>query len=45
MPIATKEEAAAELAQQLRPHTAMLVKASHAMHFGELVAELQRGYD
>ena len=42
---ATKEEAAAELAQQLGPHTAMLVKASHAMHFGELVAELQRRYD
>ena len=42
---ATKEEAAAELAQQLGPHTTMLVKASHAMHFGELVAELQRRYD
>ena len=42
---ATKEEAVAELREQLRPRTAMLVKASHAMHFGELVEQLQKDYD
>ena len=36
----TKEEAAAELRRQLGPNTAMLVKASHAMRFGELVKQL-----
>ncbi|WP_455581070.1 UDP-N-acetylmuramoyl-tripeptide--D-alanyl-D-alanine ligase [Dysosmobacter sp.] len=42
---ATKEEALAELREQLGPHTAMLVKASHAMHFGALVEQLQHMYD
>ncbi len=41
----TKEEAAAELRRQLEPGTAMLVKASHAMRFGELVERLKEGYD
>ena len=45
MHFATKEEAAAELAAELRPHTAMLVKASHAMHFEQLVALLRSTYD
>ena len=42
---ATKEEAIGTLRQQLEPGTAMLVKASHAMHFGVLVEELQKAYD
>lgn len=42
---ATKEEAIGTLRQQLEPGTAMLVKASHAMHFGALVEALQRDYD
>lgn len=42
---ATKEEALAELREQFGPHTAMLVKASHAMHFGALVEQLQHMYD
>ena len=42
---ATKEEAAAELRELLGPRTAMLVKASHAMHFGELVDQLREAYD
>ena len=42
---ATKEEAIGELKHQLGPGTAMLVKASHAMHFGELVDELRKSYD
>ncbi len=42
---ATKEEAIAELKEQLGPGTAMLVKASHAMHFGELVDQLREAYD
>lgn len=42
---ATKEEAIGTLRQQLEPGTAMLVKASHAMHFGALVEELQKAYD
>ena len=42
---ATKEEAIGTLKQELRPNTAMLVKASHAMHFGALVEALQREYD
>lgn len=42
---ATKEEAIAELRAQFGPHTAMLVKASHAMHFGWLVEQLRHAYD
>ena len=42
---ATKEEAIGTLRQQMEPGTAMLVKASHAMHFGVLVEELQKAYD
>ena len=42
---ATKEEAIGTLKAELRPNTAMLVKASHAMHFGTLVEALQREYD
>lgn len=41
----TKEEAISELKDQLRPNTAMLVKASHSMHFGALVEELRKAYD
>ena len=41
----TKEDALAELKYQLRPDTAMLVKASHSMHFGQLVEELRKTYD
>jgi len=41
----TKEEAMQEVKMQLTPGTAMLVKASHAMHFERLVAELQKSYD
>lgn len=29
------------LREQLQPHTTMLIKASHAMHFEEIVKELQ----
>lgn len=42
---ATKEEAIGELREQLGPNTAMLVKASHAMHFSELVDQLREAYD
>lgn len=42
---ATKEEAAAELRQQLGPDTAMLVKASRAMHFEKIVEQLKEAYD
>ena len=42
---ATKEEAIRELAGQLAPNTAMLVKASHAMHFEWIVEELCKAYD
>ena len=42
---ATKEEAIRTLKEELGPNTAMLVKASHAMHFGALVEALQREYD
>ena len=42
---ATKEEAIPELREQLGPRTAMLVKASHSMHFGKLVEALQHEYD
>lgn len=41
----TKEEALPELRGQLSPNTAMLVKASHAMHFEDLVEELRKAYD
>lgn len=41
----TKEEAIGELREQLGPNTAMLVKASHAMHFGRLVDQLREAYD
>ena len=42
---ATKEEAFRELRAQFGPGTAMLVKASHAMHFGAIVEELQKTDD
>ena len=42
---ATKEEALGTLRQQLKPGTAMLLKASHAMHFGVLAEALQKDYD
>ena len=41
----TKEEALKTLKEELKPDTAMLVKASHAMHFGALVDALQKDYD
>ncbi len=41
----TKEEAIRELTGQLGPNTAMLVKASHAMHFEWIVEELCKAYD
>ena len=41
----TKEEAIHELTGQLGPNTAMLVKASHAMHFGWIVEQLKNAYD
>ena len=37
----TREEAMPTLREQLQPHTTMLIKASHAMHFEEIVKELQ----
>ncbi len=40
----TKEEALPQLIEQLGPNTAMLVKASHAMHFDALVEQLQQVY-
>ena len=42
---ATREEAMPELHAQFGPGTAMLVKASHAMHFGAIVEELQKTDD
>ena len=42
---ATKEEAVHELTCQLEENTAMLVKASHAMHFEKLVERLRETYD
>ena len=42
---ATKEEAMDTLREQLQPGTTMVVKASHSMHFGELVKQLQERYD
>ena len=41
----TREEATREVCDQLTPGTAMLVKASHSMHFEKLVEELQKEYD
>ena len=38
---ATREEAMPTLREQFQPHTTMLIKASHAMHFEEIVKELQ----
>ena len=35
----------AELREQLEPETAMLIKASHAMHFEQLVEQLRGDYD
>ncbi len=40
----TKEAAMGELKKQLEPNSAMLVKASHAMNFGRIVAELTEAY-
>ena len=34
-----------ELREQLEPETAMLIKASHAMHFEQLVEQLRGDYD
>ena len=42
---ATKEEAIETLKAQFGPGCAVLVKASHAMHFGELVERLRENYD
>jgi len=42
---ATKEEAMETLKEELKPGTTMLVKASHSMHFSELVDMLQENYD
>ena len=42
---ATKEEAIGTLKEQFGPGSAILVKASHAMHFGELVKQLRENYD
>ena len=45
MHFATKEKAVETLKAQFLPGTAVLVKASHAMHFGELVERLRENYD
>ena len=42
---ATKEEAVRTLTDLLTEDTAMLVKASHAMHFGWIVEQLKQDYD
>ena len=42
---ATKEEALPTIRAQLTPQTAMLIKASHAMRFGQLVEALEQSYD
>ena len=42
---ATKEEALPTIRAQLTPQTAMLIKASHAMRFGQLVEALKEIYD
>ena len=41
----TKEEALRELTEQFTENSAMLVKASHSMHFGMLVERLCQYYD
>ena len=41
----SRESALRTLTAQFTPHTAMLVKASHAMRFGEIVEELRKTYD
>lgn len=41
----SRESALRTLTAQITPHTAMLVKASHAMRFGEIVEELRKTYD
>lgn len=41
----TKEEARKTLRQELEANTAMLVKASHAMRFDEIVEQLTENYD
>ena len=41
----TKEEALQELTEQFTENSAMLVKASHSMHFGMLVERLCQYYD
>lgn len=40
----TKEEAMGELRRQMEPGSAMLVKASHAMHFGEIVSAMKASF-
>ncbi|MBR3641768.1 MAG: UDP-N-acetylmuramoyl-tripeptide--D-alanyl-D-alanine ligase, partial [Oscillibacter sp.] len=42
---ATKEEAEKTVTEELAQGTIMLVKASHAMHFGSLVGLLRKTYD
>ena len=42
---ATKEEALPTIRAQLTPQTTMLIKASHAMRFGQLVEALKETYD
>lgn len=42
---ATREEAMATVREQLTPHTSMLIKASHAMHFEAIVEELKKEHD
>ena len=41
----TVDEALGTVLDQLKPGTAMLVKASHAMHFSTLVDQLRGLYD
>ena len=42
---ATKEEAIGTVKELLKENTTMLVKASHSMHFEELVNQLRENYD
>ena len=42
---ADRQEALKMLKEELKPGTARLVKASHAMHFGQLVDALREDYD
>ena len=42
---ATKEEAIGTVKELLKENTTMLVKASHSMHFEELVTQLRENYD